>query len=85
MGRLPRALTRRSRVLGLPIGRRRADWAKIGRIGMVGLSAISAVADLADGVRSARDGRQDDESPSRNGGEPAGRANRGRKAAASKD
>jgi hypothetical protein len=57
MGRMPRAFTRRSTVLGLPIGRRRTDWAKIGRASMVGLSAISAVADLADGIRSARDGR----------------------------
>lgn len=57
MGRLPRALTTRSTVLGLPIGRRRTDWAKVGRASMVGLSAISAVADLADGIRSARDGR----------------------------
>jgi hypothetical protein len=57
MRRMPRAFTRRSTVLGLPIGRRRTDWAKIGRASMVGLSAISAVADLADGIRSARDGR----------------------------
>jgi hypothetical protein len=57
MGRMPKALTKRSTVWGLPIGRRRTDWAKLGRASMVGLSAISAVADLADGVRSARDGR----------------------------
>ena len=58
MGRMPKALTTRSSVLGLPIGRRRTDWAKLGRASMVGLSAISAVADLADGLRSARDGRE---------------------------
>jgi hypothetical protein len=57
MGRMRRALTTRSTVLGLPIGRRRTDWAKVGRASMVGLSAISALADLADGVRSARESR----------------------------
>ena len=56
MARMPKALTRRSSVLGLPVGKRRTDWAKIGRGSMVGLSAISAVADLADGIRSARNG-----------------------------
>ncbi len=58
MARMPKAFTKRSTLLGLPIGRRRTDWAKLGRASMVGLSAISAVADLADGVRSARDGRE---------------------------
>lgn len=57
MGRMPKAFTKRSTVLGLPIGKRRTDWAKVGRASMVGLSAVSAVADLADGIRSARDGR----------------------------
>ena len=60
MGRMPKALTRRSSVLGLPIGKRRTDWAKVGRASMVGLSAVSAVADLVDGVRSARNGRSED-------------------------
>jgi hypothetical protein len=67
MGRMPKALTRRSTVLGLPVGRRRTDWAKLGRASMVGLSAISAVADLVDGVRSARDGR--DSEPQRPDGD----------------
>jgi hypothetical protein len=56
MGLMPKALTKRSTVLGLPVGKRRTDWAKVGRVGMVGLSAVSAVADLADGIRSARNG-----------------------------
>jgi hypothetical protein len=56
MGIMPKALTKRSTVLGLPVGKRRTDWAKVGRLSMVGLSAVSAVADLADGIRSARNG-----------------------------
>lgn len=68
MGRMPKALTKRSTVLGLPVGRRKTDWAKLGRASMVGLSAISAVADFADGVRSARNGR-DSEPQGRNDGD----------------
>lgn len=70
MGRMPKALTRRSTVLGLPIGKRRTDWAKLGRASMVGLSAVSAVADLVDGIRSSRDDR-DVEEQRRNGEQPA--------------
>ena len=63
MGRVSKAFTKRSTVWGLPIGRRRTDWAKVGRASMVGLSAISAVADLADGLRSARDGKASETQP----------------------
>lgn len=54
MRRMPKVLTRRTTVLGLPVGKRRTDWAKVGRLGMVGLSTISAVADVAEAFRDAR-------------------------------
>ena len=83
MGRLSKALTKHSTVLGLPIGKRRTDWAKLGRASMVGLSAISEVADLADGLRSARDDREAD-SASADGAESPDRNGRARKTAASR-
>jgi hypothetical protein len=33
--------TKQSSVLGLPIGRRRTDWALVGKLGAVGLGAVS--------------------------------------------
>lgn len=33
--------TKHSSVLGLPIGRRRTDWARVGRLGALGLGALS--------------------------------------------
>jgi uncharacterized membrane protein len=33
--------TKHSSVLGLPIGRRRTDWARLGKVGAVGLGALS--------------------------------------------
>jgi hypothetical protein len=60
MRSMTRALTKRSTVVGLPIGRRRVDWAEVARLGTVGLSAISAVADVVGGYRSARHDRESD-------------------------
>lgn len=36
--------TKHSSVLGLPIGRRRTDWARLGRLGALGLGALSTAA-----------------------------------------
>jgi uncharacterized membrane protein len=33
--------TKQSTVLGLPVGRRRTDWARVGRLGVLGLGALS--------------------------------------------
>ncbi|HEY8526910.1 MAG TPA: SRPBCC family protein [Acidimicrobiales bacterium] len=36
--------TRRPRVLGIPVGRRRTDWASLGRVGALGVGALTSVA-----------------------------------------
>ena len=36
--------TKRSTVLGLPVGRQRTDWARIGKMGAVGIGALSTAA-----------------------------------------
>ncbi len=36
--------TKQSTVLGVPVGRRRTDWARVGRLGAVGVGALSTAA-----------------------------------------
>jgi uncharacterized membrane protein len=36
--------TKRSSVLGVPVGRRRTDWARVGKLGAVGVGALSTAA-----------------------------------------
>jgi uncharacterized membrane protein len=36
--------TKRSTVMGLPVGRRRTDWARVGKIGALGVGAVSTAA-----------------------------------------
>lgn len=36
--------TKRSSVLGVPVGRRRTDWARVGKLGAAGVGALSTAA-----------------------------------------
>jgi uncharacterized membrane protein len=47
--------TKQSSVLGLPIGRRRTDWARVGRLGALGLGALSTA---VGGIGAKRAGGQ---------------------------
>ena len=44
MSRAPRMFTKRSKILGLPIGRRRTDWNKVRKVGAAGLGVATSVA-----------------------------------------
>lgn len=44
MSRAPRMFTKRTKILGLPIGRRRTDWRKVGKVGAAGLGVATSVA-----------------------------------------
>jgi hypothetical protein len=74
MRSMPRALTRRSKVLGLPVGRRRTDWAKIGRLSAAGLSTLSTVADVVDGFRASRNARAPEDEVEAEGGDAGDQA-----------
>jgi uncharacterized membrane protein len=47
--------TKRSTVLGVPVGRQRTDWARVGKLGAVGIGALSTA---AGGVGAKRAGRR---------------------------
>ena len=36
--------TKRSSVLGMPVGRRQTDWARVGKLGALGVGALSTAA-----------------------------------------
>ncbi len=52
MGKTPLNLTKRSRVLGLPVGRRRTDWRKVAMLG------VGAASSIAGGIGAKRKGSQ---------------------------
>lgn len=46
-------LTKRSTVLGLPIGPRRTDWAQVGKLAAMGVGVVSTAAGGAVGLKAA--------------------------------